>query len=67
MSESGNLTSKTDGSNDGYTILSLVAASMLYEFVEYLPPHLFVIFIIGTDDTPSTFAINNSTSLKLIV
>ncbi len=34
MSLSGNLTSKIDGSKDGYTILSLVAASILYEFGE---------------------------------
>jgi hypothetical protein len=67
MSESGYLISKTDGSKDGYTILFLVAASILYEFGEYFPPHLFVILSIGTDDTPSTLAINNSTSLKLIV
>ena len=60
MSESGNLISKTEGSNDGYTTLFLVAASILYEFVEYLPPHLFTISTIGTDDTPSTFANNNS-------
>jgi hypothetical protein len=67
MSESGYLISKTEGSKDGYTILSLVAASILYEFGEYLPPHLFVILTIGTDDTPSTFAMSNSTSLKFIV
>jgi hypothetical protein len=34
MSVSGNFISKTDGSNDGYTILLLVAASILYEFGE---------------------------------
>jgi hypothetical protein len=67
MSASGNLISKTEGSKDGYTILSLVAASILYEFEEYLPEHLFVILTIGTDETPSTFAISNSISLKLIV
>jgi hypothetical protein len=67
MSPLGNLISKTEGSNDGYTILSLVAASILYEFGEYLPPHLFVTFTDGTDETPSTFASNNSISFKLIV
>jgi hypothetical protein len=35
MSEFGNLISKTQGSKDGYIILSFVAASILYEFVEY--------------------------------
>ena len=64
MSASGNLISKIEGSNDGYTILSLVAASILYEFEEYFPEHLFVIITFGTDETPSTFAISNSTSLK---
>ena len=39
MSESGYLISKIDGSKDGYTILALVAASILYEFGAYLPPH----------------------------
>ena len=67
MSESGYLTSKTDGSKDGYTILSLVAESILYEFGEYFPPHLFVIFNIGTDETPSTFANNNSISLYCLI
>jgi hypothetical protein len=67
MSEFGNLISKTQGSKDGYIILSFVAASILYEFIEYCPLHLFDICNLGTDDTPSTFAITNSNSLRLIV
>ena len=67
MSESGYLISKIDGSKDGYTILALVAASILYEFGAYLPPHLFTINKFGTDETPSIFAINNSTSLRFMV
>ena len=67
MSESGYLISKTDGSKDGYNILSLIAASTLYELSAYWPPHLFTIFNFGTELTPSTFATINSNSEMLIV
>ena len=40
---------------------------MLYELVEYCPPHLFTISNFGTELTPSTFAMMSSTSLKFIV
>jgi hypothetical protein len=39
----------------------------LYEFGEYLPPHLFTNSNIEIELTPSVFAIISSTSLKLIV
>ena len=54
---------KTQDNDNGI----LVIVDVQGEFDEYTPPHLLSIVNTGTDDTPSTFANNNSISPKFIV